>query len=394
MYEQKTARKAHSASGKGKEPKHKQGSGPMPRLQMLQRMVGNQATMQLLAARDGAGQRAEGRRSEADGSTAERQNGEPVMQRKTVEHRLQDGDHKARIQQVLTDLNTAVMQAYSYVVSVPSLAGFANQKSGYLQEWIKRWNAYVQTADAQMLASSFGYAIETLATEYFFTKPDDVAYQQPRDGTRPDVVLFDGMMDLAWLDITAEDSQGHIFKKDGWEKKIDNFAEVVYPSLDDSTLLMMRDNRANQVANFDLDDLVARKEAARKKYSAQKKYWELKGEELDKRLMALRDKYHLVKLGLEFDKFHLAAAYEVNDFLGNPDINIDSLLSKMPSLLTAMGIGVKKYGYFTGTYASEKTGDYILSRYLPLPEEGEPQAGEKDEKIKIEEEVPGSYQFQ
>ena len=329
----------------------------LSRLHVLQRMVGNKATMQLLARSNGATRNDSDRRGE-----------DSVIQRDTVEHKIQNGDHEARIREVLAELNEAVNQAYLYVLSVPSLFEYKNEKNGHLEEWIARWNKYLDEGDATMLPASFGYVIETLATLYFYKQPADVAFQQTRAGTRPDVVVFKKLQDIAWIDITSVGSAGHIFDKDDWDSKVDNYAEIVYPSLDDGTLLLMRNNRNKQNPDYNINDMLNRRQAATERYKAQQQYWIQRGEELDIILMNLRNKDTLAKEGLDYGSFHKQATLAVIDFLGGEDREAQYMHGKVPSVLRAMNIGTTKFGYSTGPVASEKTGDYILSLFLPLPE--------------------------
>ena len=133
--------------------------------------------------------------------------------------------------------------------------------------------------------------------------------------------------------------------------------------------------------------MLEQREAAKAMYIEQKKYWRIKGEELNERLLVLRNQDFLAKSGLNYDKFHLRATLAVIEFLG-AEVDPENLHFKVPGILEAMGIGTQKFGYNTGFSGSEKTGDYILSQLLPLPQQEE--EIDEEEPIIPEEELAGT----
>ena len=88
-------------------------------------------------------------------------------------------------------------------------------------------------------AARYGYAIESLACSSTGTLnaalPSGCSFQlqATRGMTRPDLVVFHGDDEVAWLDITSSGSIGHIDLKvgTGWKART-YVAEITYPPLD------------------------------------------------------------------------------------------------------------------------------------------------------------------
>jgi hypothetical protein len=119
--------------------------------------------------------------------------------------------------------------------------------------------------DGAAVPRQAGYWIESYATKVVDPAPGGGLTrlrQATRGRSRPDVVLQKGNVDLAWLDITSDKSEGHIFDKDsdGWNST-PYVTEVTYPGL--------RVQELNQVAipgkgAVDISALLARAEKARR----------------------------------------------------------------------------------------------------------------------------------
>lgn len=137
-------------------------------------------------------------------------------------------------------LDQKVQAAYAYIMKNPEIPGFQDL-DGHTQEWIKLMKQGKKlTGREPFLAAKLGYVVESIAcvmlnaTYSQHSLTTQVKQQGRREGTRPDVILANGKTDLAWLDITANESAGHIGRKaGGWKNPRDaRFAvEVVYPSL-------------------------------------------------------------------------------------------------------------------------------------------------------------------
>ncbi len=109
----------------------------------------------------------------------------------------------------------------------------------------------------EFLHARFGYAIEELASENI---PDPlqgltVNLQVAAGPTRPDIVLNDGGLQVAWLDITAEESEGHILGKGGSGWKTRPFvAEILYDSLELGEILEgMNHPLLEEVGNYNAE---------------------------------------------------------------------------------------------------------------------------------------------
>lgn len=101
------------------------------------------------------------------------------------------------------------------------------------------------TQAPNFIHARFGYAIEELSTAQLPANSNGLSInlQVAAGHTRPDIVLRDGDDDVAWIDITAEDSKGHILGKQGAGWKNRPFvSEILYDSLELNEVLEGMDN--------------------------------------------------------------------------------------------------------------------------------------------------------
>ena len=154
---------------------------------------------------------------------------------------LVDQGHIDAAKRVADRIDTGVKQARQQALNWPAFTGMG----GYLGLWsttAQAYNADPDNADMEFVHARFGYAIETLACEELGVMAEGlkISLQVASGMTRPDIVLRlpDGKTDVAWLDITAERSKGHIKNKasSGWSTK-PYVAEILYPSLDPTEIL-------------------------------------------------------------------------------------------------------------------------------------------------------------
>jgi hypothetical protein len=151
--------------------------------------------------------------------------------------------------------------------------------------WHKLWTDYMADRSTQGLPAAFGYVIETLVSNplspYYAKAPDGytILPQVTRGGTRPDLVLVKGGEHVAWVDITASNSRGHIFQKDSWDRYISIYAEVTYDSLVSAQMLDMRANNAN-TGELSADELKAKMAEAEARYKKLRAYWDTIGTSL------------------------------------------------------------------------------------------------------------------
>ena len=111
----------------------------------------------------------------------------------------------------------------------------------FFKRWQETATAYlIDNNDKAFLHARYGYAVETYVNEKLSTLAGSLPFgysvhkQVTFGGSRPDVVVRNGVQkDLAWFDITSEDSQGHIYLKyhRGWKDR-PYVAEITYPALD------------------------------------------------------------------------------------------------------------------------------------------------------------------
>lgn len=286
-------------------------------------------------------------------------------------------EEKANVQAFFTSFDVAVDAAYKYVISVPSLGAWV-KLNGYTALWGEKWADFLAGGRPKLMAAAFGYVIESLVsadTDFRPAPPPGctVFTQVTSGGTRPDLVLRlkKGGHDLAWLDLTASGSVDHIYDKEGWGKKVGNFAEVTYPSLDPGALAFMVQNKDNTGA-LSQEDFEKRQKAAREAYERHKSHWAAMGKEkysvkANKRAIATLGRMNLeVKPGLKRDliraKLETGFGTKIDD-------------EKMiPSILRAMRVAPGSWAFDTGYSESERAGEaWLLDNDPTLPASGEPE---------------------
>jgi len=319
-------------------------------LLQLQRSIGNRATGQLVLGR---------RRSEEPAQL-------PVQ--RTIDNITCKDDDNDNIQAAKTffsSINDAVQKAYQYAVMFPHLGGYADI-DGHTKHWVDLWQAYIDDEKPKLMAAAFGYVVESLvsnkASEFYVKAPSSctIATQVVSGGTRPDFVLYRKNKSIAWADITAEGSVDHIFSKDDWESKISIFAEILYPSLDPGTLMMMRQNKDNK-GSISKEEFEKRAKAAREEYQRKKKEWEKLGQQFMKSYhsdnlkkipqLSTKDLQNINTDALRmFIRIKIMAKFNAN-----------SLEEKLvPSILAAMGVGSGQWGFNTGYSVSQRAGEAWL----------------------------------
>ena len=266
--------------------------------------------------------------------------------------------------------NGATKKAYNFVVTVPSLGGYA-KLDGQTALWSRKWAEHLANQRPQLLAATFGYVIESLvsnAMSEFYPGSLSGCTVLPQvvvGGTRPDLVLVKGGKHIAWLDLTAEASADHIFDKDGWDNKVANFAEVTYPSLDLATLALMKQNKDNTGAISE-EEFEKRKKKANEEYRKRKRHW-----------MEIGDQFAYRNLSGELTNVY---GFKKSDLQLQPEILRNYIKDKLeayfkqpidmklvPSILLAMFVGSTSWGFQTGFSQSEKAGEAWLIDYAPLP---------------------------
>lgn len=298
-------------------------------------------------------------------------------------------EEKANVQAFFTAFNIAVDAAYKYVISVPSLGAWVDL-NGYTQRWGEKWADFLSGGRPKLMAAAFGYVIESLVSGDTDFRPGPppgctVFTQVTSGGTRPDLVLRlkKGGHDLAWLDLTASGSVDHIYDKEGWGKKVGNFAEVTYPSLDPGALAFMVQNKDNTGA-LSKEDFEKRKKVAQEAYAQRKRHWVAMGKEKYSVGANKRDIARLGRLNVEINPGLKRALIKARLEAGF-DTKIDD--EKMiPSILSAMGVSPKSWEFGTGYSESERAGEaWLVDNDTTLPSSGESESG-----LKAEDERPSA----
>jgi hypothetical protein len=209
----------------------------------LQRSLGNQAVQRLLAKPHS-----------------------PTAQREIVSSKYAAAD-KAVVEDYAKKVSDVVEKVFFAVGATPLLGEWATL-DGYTELWVDKLSRWIKDGTKpELMAASFGYVIESIATGPLLPPAPsgmNIVKQAARGGTRPDLVLTKGGADVAWLDLTAKKSAGHIFNKEGGWQQTGNYAEIAYPSVEDSDLLTLKANaEKNASGKFTIEgiDMEAAKEA-------------------------------------------------------------------------------------------------------------------------------------
>lgn len=194
---------------------------------------------------------------ELDKSTVTKSNNHAgaVIQLEKSRYKASSSDDKEAIDSYFDTFNAAVQKAFYYALFKPGLGEFASVQNGHLEHWREVWNSYLFGGQPQLPAAAFGYVVETLTELLYLPAPPSgmkVAPQQTRGGTRPDYILTKEGNDIAWIDITASNSAGHIEDKAGWNA-IDSFVEVTYPSVNLADIKSASKSKEAETFNPDLD---------------------------------------------------------------------------------------------------------------------------------------------
>ena len=144
------------------------------------------------------------------------------------------------VQTVAEYIDNTVQLAARTVAKNPTLAGIQpSYGKGYLDLWRKTYAEILAdpVTENGFLPSRLGYAVETMAIHLLQGKRIgnySISTQVTSGATRPDIVVSQNGSVVAWLDITAANSVGHIYMKQGgqWDNinKV-HVGEILYPSL-------------------------------------------------------------------------------------------------------------------------------------------------------------------
>jgi hypothetical protein len=171
-------------------------------------------------------------------ASGDRQSAAPVQLRRyphdTQASAADKNRYRAAFTAVETRINNEVDAARDLALNWNN---YLDDDNARLARWASTAQQYFQDpANApDFIHAQFGYAIEEIATAQLPANLNGLSIhlQVAAGHTRPDIVLRDGNFDVAWIDITAEESRDHILGKDGAGWKTRPFvSEILYDSLD------------------------------------------------------------------------------------------------------------------------------------------------------------------
>lgn len=305
----------------------------------LQRQIGNRATQRYLQRR-------------------------PSIQREVPYSQIADDAHAEVVRDYIGQFHDAVQKAYAIVLHKPMLEEFG-EVDGHIDHWRETWQAYTNRQAPALPAAAFGYAVESI-TGILLPKPPDgyvVQAQQTRGGTRPDFVLsLRGGGDVAWLDITASNSESHIFNKDGWDR-IAHFAEITYPSTSMEQIALVANSDAARDFNYEGIDpsAVAKQlEEAKQIQANRRAYWQMTGESLFGGPLP-----HADPISRDRVRMHHAIGI-LNHYLGGQVLNpVDTSHQRIAaSILVAMNVNPTTYG-FVAYSTTRSLGESFLQELDP-----------------------------
>lgn len=294
----------------------------------------------------------------------------PVQKAISVEGHTIDDGKRNKVHDFLDALDKAVLKAHTYIMNVP-LLGDAYNLDGYTDLWIERWKEYDKNGKADLIHAAFGYAVESIATlAYMPDAPDGmhILLQEPRPGTRPDVILKDDHTnkDVAWLDITSDGkgSERHILtNKVLWQQQ-PHYGEVTYPAVKDSDLIAMKTAPGFFDDKIDKYEFYRKRMFARYLHQLRMKHWI----ELGKK--SFNDPFK--KRGDELVKKPLNRKDIIERMSNHFHIEFDAKMAAC--VLYVMGIGREKFG-LGDISVSRGFGQTVLLRHdpslpnMPLPKE-------------------------
>ncbi|MEM7035595.1 MAG: hypothetical protein AAF570_01375, partial [Bacteroidota bacterium] len=161
----------------------------------------------------------------------------PVVQRKEVMYRHAADENATDVAAFVTALDAATQAVWRTLISrVPTIGEIA--LDGHMSHYNTLLHSYCTTgsrSSARRLPAAFGYAVESLVTKLRLPAVGGgltIDLQVASGNTRPDIVLSKDGTAVAWIDLTASKSEGHITKKSGsgWSTK-PHVYEVSYPSI-------------------------------------------------------------------------------------------------------------------------------------------------------------------
>jgi hypothetical protein len=288
-----------------------------------------------------------------------------------AEHSVNDAD-AAAADTFCAALQIAVDKASNYVQHVPTLGKYADIDDGRISHWIETWESFTKTGQADLPHAAFGYAVEALATLVYLPNPPAgmlILLQHSRNTregtTRPDIILARGIQDVAWIDITAENSKDHIYKKAGWTEQAHR-AEVTYASVDLAVIanLAKITDPSTYKDNVDITELKIRLEFAKRIQQIRRNHWRYVGINAfppPKLLRGARDPI------LRDQALQNATFKQASKYFGLSPLP-DELKAAMPSILYAMGITATTRGFQQSV--SRSRGEHYLQLYdpnLPAP---------------------------
>lgn len=146
--------------------------------------------------------------------------------------------------ELLDYVNELAEMVESAATELYLIKNWENTGNAKFNQWVESANKYLGSHnDPQFFEAHYGYAVE----EYVNLHIDSgtpavpngykVKTQVTHGGTRPDIVIFKGNTEIAWLDITSERSVRHIYGKDcSWKTARPFTAELSYPDFDRSQI--------------------------------------------------------------------------------------------------------------------------------------------------------------
>lgn len=289
-------------------------------------------------------------RQQQDDATSENS----VIQRQVSVNVNENDKYKDLHNKFLNELDNAMMKAYYYALHYPTLDKYKDL-DGHTEHWVECWKAYQskKLKNLSLLKAAFGYVVETLASVIYLPQPGGgliVELQGIRGKTRPDFILKQGETDVGWLDITASENKGHIWKKDGWLKKQIHRSEIVYPSLDPSVIVDNVKNKRQFDDQTDTNDVLSRVNYYKFMQNIRRMHWEQIG-----------SSYFGDPLDSDNKKHKRAYIRKrVAEYLSVP---IEALPpNTIGSVLYAMGQGFTKHGY-VNLSVNRALGESILQQY-------------------------------
>lgn len=258
-------------------------------------------------------------------------------------------------------LSGIVEEARDFIVKNP-LNPTLLKIDGYTRRWGDVVENYFLTKSTDWLYTSFGYAIESYASNIMKGKTFDnnrlLVLQAKRGGTRPDFVVRQNNRDLAWLDITSTASKDHINKKAGMGWVTTQYvAEIFYKQLDPQELVTAGGSNMSDKEMREYQNALVRRSILDGFYNKVTSQFKEQARELPSKFERAKAPNSKKKRGSQSTRGPISIDF-VNDFF-----NVHVIPSVAAGIFQVCGLAKSTYG-FKSINANTEAARQVIETYV------------------------------